>query len=405
MNCNTSSIINLYKQKLNQLFLITKTPVSIIDAEGATLYSQPSCTNYLLPPHLLQYYLKEYKSKNQNMPYMHKGEIDTFVGMFPLTEEYYLFLGPSMSRNVSISAFAEKYDSYVSRDELRRIRDVCIKCAITNSVIFSNVISMAYELIHHNSIDAKEILDQNFIVFSNDMGLPSANSKNYAAVASSINYAYDFENKLISAIIAGNKSTLEQLWVSPMPIIMNDINSNINVSMHIIVSYLVLMRHASVDGGANTTEAYSLYDKYIKYIYEKNIDTNNIQFLEKASYEFCALTSTSQNLGPFAHHAKLCEHYISAHLGEKITIRDLAIVCGISDRQICRIFSECYNSGVNQYINNERIRHAKLMLTNDNVKISEVSDKLGFASQSHFTKTFQKLTGYTPKQYIMNIKQ
>ena len=47
-----------------------------------------------------------------------------------------------------------------------------------------------------------------------------------------------------------------------------------------------------------------------------------------------------------------------------------------------------------------KINKAKELLINDNFKVYEVSDILGFESAFYFSKVFKKITGYSPKEYV-----
>jgi YesN/AraC family two-component response regulator len=51
------------------------------------------------------------------------------------------------------------------------------------------------------------------------------------------------------------------------------------------------------------------------------------------------------------------------------------------------------------YLNKHRIQKAMEMLENGEVKIYEISEKVGFASSQYFSKVFKKYTALTPIEY------
>lgn len=52
-----------------------------------------------------------------------------------------------------------------------------------------------------------------------------------------------------------------------------------------------------------------------------------------------------------------------------------------------------------RYIGEQRIHRAKELLLDGSRSITDVALDLGFASHSHFTDAFRKITGVTPSRY------
>jgi AraC family transcriptional regulator len=52
-----------------------------------------------------------------------------------------------------------------------------------------------------------------------------------------------------------------------------------------------------------------------------------------------------------------------------------------------------------QYVIQQRIERARILLRDPSLSISEISLACGFTNQSHFTRLFRKHTGVTPKTY------
>lgn len=95
----------------------------------------------------------------------------------------------------------------------------------------------------------------------------------------------------------------------------------------------------------------------------------------------------------------MMENGLYTHKG--LTIAELATTLGTNTKYI----SSCINSGAGcsflDYVNGYRVRYAKkMMLENQSVRISEVADASGFASESSFYRNFKAATGLTPNEWL-----
>jgi AraC family transcriptional regulator len=52
------------------------------------------------------------------------------------------------------------------------------------------------------------------------------------------------------------------------------------------------------------------------------------------------------------------------------------------------------------YVMRARIERAKQMLRGDCGMITQVALELGFCDHSHFTRSFRRVTGHTPRDFI-----
>ena len=64
-----------------------------------------------------------------------------------------------------------------------------------------------------------------------------------------------------------------------------------------------------------------------------------------------------------------------------------------------RIFRQTTGKTIFQYLTEVRISHAKELLGTTALKISQVSEKVGFSDPHYFGISFKKMTGYTPTEY------
>lgn len=92
-------------------------------------------------------------------------------------------------------------------------------------------------------------------------------------------------------------------------------------------------------------------------------------------------------------------HYISEHYSEKITLKQLAHVCNVSESYFSRLFPKNYGKNVTQYINDIRINKAKLLLSNQEMTVNYIARVCGYDDSSYFIKCFKKSNGVTPQEY------
>lgn len=96
------------------------------------------------------------------------------------------------------------------------------------------------------------------------------------------------------------------------------------------------------------------------------------------------------------------KNFIEVNIGDRqLSPGRIAAAVGISERQLGRIFADA-DTTVGQFILRYRLGLAKGMLSDrgqDVVSIGDVGKGLGFASPSHFSRTFRERFGMTPLQW------
>ena len=95
----------------------------------------------------------------------------------------------------------------------------------------------------------------------------------------------------------------------------------------------------------------------------------------------------------------LLELYIRDHLAERITLDELAEIGSLSTHNLLKRFRASFGTTPAQYIINERVAQAQLLLQQSSLPITEVALATGFYSPSHFSTVFSKLVGITPTAY------
>lgn len=111
--------------------------------------------------------------------------------------------------------------------------------------------------------------------------------------------------------------------------------------------------------------------------------------------------------------------YINQHLGEKLTLEQLASISNFSKYHFSRVFSAVVGASPIAYIVNQRLQQAMVYLRETDKAIVEIALLCGFDNVSHFNTTFKKRFSMTPSdarkeaqrrdsnipQYLRNILQ
>lgn len=93
-----------------------------------------------------------------------------------------------------------------------------------------------------------------------------------------------------------------------------------------------------------------------------------------------------------------CE-YIKNHLTEPLSIKVLAHNTGYSEYYFSHKFKKEMGCSVNDYILQNRLEQAKLLLAGTNDSIQTISDNLSFSNRSYFYTCFTRHVGISPSEY------
>ncbi len=91
--------------------------------------------------------------------------------------------------------------------------------------------------------------------------------------------------------------------------------------------------------------------------------------------------------------------YIDGHLDEQLTLEKCSEITYLSISQTIRSFRAAYGMPPYEYLNQQRVQTAKLLLRNSALSIQDIATQLGFQDQNYFSKYFKKKCGKSPRQY------
>ncbi|MCD8014852.1 MAG: AraC family transcriptional regulator [Lachnospiraceae bacterium] len=91
--------------------------------------------------------------------------------------------------------------------------------------------------------------------------------------------------------------------------------------------------------------------------------------------------------------------YIDNNFAENLSLEKVASLAGFSKYHFTRLFKQYTNTSFYKYLNARRIDHAKTMLMDPQLSVTEVALQSGFSSLSAFLRMFKQMTQCTPTEF------
>jgi AraC family transcriptional regulator len=88
------------------------------------------------------------------------------------------------------------------------------------------------------------------------------------------------------------------------------------------------------------------------------------------------------------------------NIGNPLTIRELSRKVAINECYLKKGFKEIFGTTIFDFYQQQRMEHAKYLLYEKSLSVTDVSSLLGYSSISHFSAAFKKHTGLKPCELL-----
>ncbi len=168
---------------------------------------------------------------------------------------------------------------------------------------------------------------------------------------------------------------------------------------NLFVCTMTLVSRAAIKGGLDSETALALSDLYIQKaeLLGSYVEINRL--LGSAVFDFTRRVSEVDGAERESGLFRAGKRYLLDHIGETVSLAELANVLGLNRTSLCRLFKECTGMTVNAYATGLKVKEAKRLLRATDKPLSEIAQYLGFSSQSYFQNVFKRGTGWTPGEY------
>ncbi len=91
--------------------------------------------------------------------------------------------------------------------------------------------------------------------------------------------------------------------------------------------------------------------------------------------------------------------YMKANIGKIISIAELAGQLKFSSSHYSALFRKNTGASPIEYFIKLKIQYACQLLSQSNLRISDIGEKIGYEDSFYFSRLFKNVTGKSPKEY------
>ena len=90
--------------------------------------------------------------------------------------------------------------------------------------------------------------------------------------------------------------------------------------------------------------------------------------------------------------------YIQEHFRENPPLSSVASLLSLNERYFCTRFKEYTGKTYKEYLRQTKLRYARKLILSTNISMTEICERCGYTTQSHFNREFKGMYGHSPRE-------
>lgn len=334
---------------------------------------------------------------NQNTPMLVTNAMDMVWLVLPLMENQDLIriyvLGPLFLDDISPQRVEEQLIQHgmpmaLRKEMLRFLKELPV---IAWSRVQEYSIMLQY-CVTGNKINVSDI---RFYLCT-----PTTSGKDSITVRQDNHGTYQAEQEMLRMVREGDlrlKDHIDQMAVTGSVGKLSNGDPMRQVKNTILVCTTLFSR-AAIEGGLNPELSYTLTDRYFQAVEASNSYSELNELTRTMQADFVQRVH-NYRMSQYSHAVQLCCDYITLHLDEDITLKQLAELTGYATYYISKKFKKETGKTPADYIRLQRLERAAYLLRTTQDDVQTIGIHLQFGSQSYFSESFRKEYGISPTEY------
>ncbi|WP_232818589.1 helix-turn-helix domain-containing protein [Exiguobacterium flavidum] len=363
------------------LFGTTGFFVSFMKADGSLLHLTPEA-----PKHPKQTALEESWPVAEATPLLYTLEDGTAYLYLAVERLGQLRIGPALLQSALFRAHIKSEEAHQFYKSLpRTTEDRLVQCARLTHRLLNGTHIASNEIRHESEVRPEEII-------------PVERTEPVSETA--YRRAWHREQQIIDWIAGGQSERLATTYALPAYGEFGTLarRDPLRAEKNLLLGTILLAARAAIRGGVEPEDAFALSDRLILEIEE----AKTISALRNRHVRITvAFAEEVKKIQAIEHspHVLAAIRYIQHHLYEQLSVSSISQAIHVSSNYLSVLFKEETGLPLARYVIRERIREAKRLLRSTDDSLLDISNKLHFSSQSHFSQAFKQVSGETPTQY------
>jgi len=273
-----------------------------------------------------------------------------------------------------------------------------------SNVSFFASLSSVYEGIENISVCYREAIElmrycsiRNVFFLSYDEYIQKNRQENENYI-----YSVDIEQKLINYLTYGN---YEKSSILLQEIINSNLKNTVSASLKVkclffdvVATIFKVIRQNEDSLNLIDIEQTDLLDKIDRYESISSIQEEILElFRQICDKSKGNVARTTEKLSE-----DIIDFVKSNYNNQILNVAFISEKFNVSPNYVSAVFKKEKNIPLLEYINTVRIEHARELLKNTNLKVTDIAAEVGFASHRTFLRVFQSIVGVSPAEYRKN---
>ncbi|MDO5425491.1 MAG: response regulator [Eubacteriales bacterium] len=207
-----------------------------------------------------------------------------------------------------------------------------------------------------------------------------------------------FREEIRKAFEETNEEALKEILDNIMELLSNN-RVQLAQAMDAASSFLHLTINLLEDGAEIAARIFQDEADGYQGLYRLNSVGQVVSWLEKLKEGLIEALQDQQKKGS-NYLVENVKRYVGSNLDKRLTLQDTALTFSISPSYLSQLFKKYAEVGFNEYVSQRKVEKAKEYLKQNQLKIYEIAEQLGFENAFYFSKVFKKFEGCSPRDYL-----
>lgn len=377
--------------------LMSGVPVCLVDEGANLLFGIPNDKGLVWPTSLVQQEFEIQRSRFGTTPRLVCDGPDILRGFLMVNDQLMLMVGPVTPVKPDFELLMQTYSDQHDHEQISRFYRLLCDQPTFDATVVSAVLATFSAEVHNQMIPVSEVLRQDWprpkTIATSHEPVPKPSARELEGVST-------FMYELLDAIRAGDEQGLSRAWEHPALFTHETYFEEPITHIRLVFAAIsTIICVAAVESGVEAHFAYQVLNDYYAQMLLLDRTTDFIPLIMDLSFHYCGLVHSRHEFADGSYIISKCTDYVYRHLGERVSVSDLARHCNVSERTISRHFHQGPHKSVPEYVLDIKMRRAQFLLSSTERPISEISALLGFSDQSYFSRLFSREVGCPPHAY------